>query len=370
MKRIALPYLEGFLFLAILLCSCGSESTTPIDTDTPDLAKKEPDLEVVVDLGRLRDAPSPEGNILSQLEKGARLQDLGQVSGQTTRIQYGTEKFDEPWLQVRQADGQTGWIYAREVAPSGPTSVLTQFRQNKQLQSIFGAAAYQGLQEFQSLWNEANTEDQLAKAYHEGSVLRDTLSSFLEKKSYSYTDSPLPDLFWIGNYIPGYVPQLVAEGTVYYLFHDYDQWLQEARKSRGQQDDRFFTLMVKCFPQDSIEYFFPAWEMQTWDYGGHSLLGRGIAYEILSTIEQIQPQTPLFSKDLQALKDQILNSITQPDIHFWEPDTLVTRELDAIIQANWRIFTVTDRIALKTRRQQLDSAAVHGIRFNARSGEE
>lgn len=368
MIKIALPYLEGFLFLLILLSACGTDPTPSAD---PSITRPGTiaDLELVVKLGRLRETPSPDGRLLQQLEKGQNLIDLGAVSPHTTRVVFGTEAFDEPWLEVRVPAGPSGWIYGREVAPTASGVSVEDFRRQKLLQSIFGPQAFQRLQEYRQHWDMADNEQELAACYQEGFGLRDTLAAFLEKKSYDYAGKKLPDLFWIADYIPGFVPQLIAKGSVYYLFFDYAQWLQRATGSTGKQDDRFFSLLVQCFPQDSIEYFYPAWELQTDENRSHNLLGRGITLEILSGIEQIQAQTPLFSKALQILKVQIVEGITQPVVHFWEADTVVMRELDEIIQANWSIFTTADRIALETRRHQLDSATLHQIRFNARAGE-
>ncbi|PHN07546.1 SH3 domain-containing protein [Flavilitoribacter nigricans] len=371
MKKNALPFLEGFLFFCLLLIvACGSETEENPEVDAPqETSVMAMDLKVVVPNGRLRAAPDPQAKVIRQLNKWASLQDLGEVSRHTTQISFGAEKFDEPWLEVQDSTGQSGWIYAREVAPALSGADLQEFRRSKLLRSIFGDAAYLKLETYRENWQQAVSEKAIAETYRLGLSLRDTLVPMLENKSHSYDTGPLPDLFWIDNFIPAYVTQLVAEGTVYYLFNDYKQWLKMARKSPGKQDDRFFSLLARCYPQDSIEYFYPAWELQTWDYGGHHLLGRGITYDILAEIEQLESRTPLFSRALLQLKDQILADLTQPNIHFWEPDTLVKQELDSIIQANWSIFTATDRVALDTRRLQLDSAVVHGIGFNARAGE-
>lgn len=371
MKKMALPPLEGFLFFSLLLIlACGGPEASELAQESAPPAV-DMDLTVIVPSGRMRSAPDPQAEVVRQFPNGTHLEDLGEVSQKTTQISFGSDHYDEPWLQVRDSSGKTGWIYAREVAPRALSNEeeRQQFKKTKHLLSIFGKIPFQGLQQYQLLWSEATTEAAVAQIYQRGLALRDTLTPLLEHKSYSYEGGPLPDLFWLDDFVPGYVTQLVAEGTVYYLFNDYEQWLQLARHSTGKQDDHFFALMASCFPQDSVEYFYPAWELQTWDYGGHHLLGRGITYDILSDIEQLEPRIPLFSKPLVNLKDQILADLTRPDIHFWEPDSLVKRELDSIIQANWSIFTATDRVALETRRLQLDSAAVHGIDFNARAGE-
>lgn len=368
MNRIALPLTEGFLFLTLLLLiACGDDRSVAADSTNHE--ETATDLRIVVTNGRLRSAPDPEAETLRELPQGVGLTDLGRVSENMTRIRYGETTYDEPWLEVRDASGLTGWIYAREVAPANAPDELEQFRREKKLQSIFGRQLYQAIRQYEANWLQARDQSGIADLYQRGLILRDSMIPLLEQKSNVYSGDKLPDLFWIESFLPGYVSQLVAEGTVYYLFNDYSQWLSLAGNSTGTQDDRFFRLMARCYPEDSIEYFYPAWELQTWDYGGHHLLGRGVTYDILANLETTASRTPLFTEPISALKDQILADLTEPNIHFWEPDSLVKQELDSIIQANWSIFTANDRIALDARRLQLDSAAFHGIDFNARAGE-
>ncbi|MCB0631025.1 MAG: SH3 domain-containing protein [Saprospiraceae bacterium] len=367
MKKIALPYLEGFLFFSLLwIFSCGSE---------PDMQEDSPgslaayDLQVSVNSGRLRSAPGPEADPITELEKGTKLIDLGKVSHFTTSIRFGTETNDEPWLSVQTPDGKTGWIYGRDVIPLDPEADIMNYRRKKYLESLFTATSVSNLYDYKEQWDEAATAEAVSEVYLRGLSLRDSLAPQLEYKSHQYHEQSLPDLFWIDQYIPCYMPQLIAGNTVYYLFNDYRQWLGKAKNTKGAVDDRFFKLMIKCYPQDSIEYFTPVWEVPGSSFGAHNLLGRGLVYSILADIDQLQKQTTLFSAPLFHLKDEILAGITASNPHFWEADSLVTQELDSIIQANWSIFTASDRIALDARRMQLDSAAMHGIRFNARAGE-
>lgn len=367
MKKIALPYLEGFLFLSLLLISCGRDPTGP-NVSTEGEAR-DYDLQVAVNSGRLKSAPGPEAATITELEKGALLIDAGNVSDFTTTIRFGNESSDEPWLEVRTENGQHGWIYGRDVVPADPETDLNQFRQRKYLMSLFGPEGVSRLLNYEQQWETAQSAEAVAGVYEIGLDLRETMVPKLEQKSNQYHDQKLPDLFWIDQYLPGYRSQLIANNTVYYLFNDYSQWLKKANNTSGSVDDQFFKLMIKCYPQDSIEYFTPAWEVPGSSFGTHNLLGRGLVYSILADIDQLQNKTTLFSAPLLNIKDQILAGITASNPHYWEADSLVVREMDSIIHTNWSIFTASDRIALDARRMQLDSAAMHGIRFNARAGE-
>ena len=35
------------------------------------------------------------------------------------------------------------------------------------------------------------------------------------------------------------IPQLIAEGTAYYLFNDYKKWLEIAQQTPSKEDDEF-----------------------------------------------------------------------------------------------------------------------------------
>lgn len=367
MKKIALPLLEGFLFACLLLISCQSEPTeeVPPPVESP---QQQYDLKVATATGRLKAEAGPHAATLRELEKGSPLLDLDVVSNFTTQIRFGEESADEPWLKVQSPDGQVAWIYARDVVPIDPKVNVVDFRRKKQLQSMFGSAVASWLQQYGEEWETAKTAEALAILYDQGLDLRDTLLPPLEHRSTQYTGQSLPDLFWVDQYLPGYVAQLIADNSMYYLFNDYKQWLKKAESSNSTVDDRFFNLMIKCYPQDSIEFFTPAWEVPSSSFGTHNLLGRGLVYSILADVEQLQSQTTLFSAPLLKLKGQLLAGITASNPHFWEADSLVIQEMDSIIKQNWSIFTATDRIALDARRMQLDSAEIHGIRFNARAG--
>lgn len=366
MRKIALPFLVGFLFLSLLLIGCASD---PGETTMAPPTTTEYDLQVVVNSGRLRAEAGPDAPTLKELEKGSLLMDLEEVSRFTTVIRFGEESTDEPWLAVQTATGESGWIYGRDVAPIAPDADISAFRQQKKLRSMFGPGLTSQLQQYRQKWDAAQSAEAVAAIYQEGLGLRDSLVRLLEQKSAQYHDQTPPDLFWIDEYLPGYVSQLIAGNSAYYLFNDYGKWQQKASRSTGNHDDRFFNILIKCYPQDSVEFFTPSWEVPGSTFGTHNLLGRGLVYSILADIEQLQQQTTLFSALLLNIKDQILEGITTSRPHYWEADSLVRQELDTIMHQKWSIFTSGDRIALEARRMQLDSADLHGIRFNARAGE-
>ena len=119
---------------------------------------------------------------------------------------------------------------------------------------------------------------------------------------------------------------------------------------------------------DSVEYFFAAWQIQTWDYGGSSLLGRGFHYSLLQEADRlIQQQHPLRGEILEV-KQSIVEDILQPSNTFWESKDKVLIEMDNILQADFAILDKNDRIALQARREQFNDPEAHGIKMNERSG--
>lgn len=119
---------------------------------------------------------------------------------------------------------------------------------------------------------------------------------------------------------------------------------------------------------DSVEYFFSAWQIQTWDYGGSSLLGRGFHFALLQEADRlVQGQHPL-SGEVLEVKKSIVEDILQPSNTFWESKDKVLIEMDNILQTEFSILDKNDRIALQARREQFNDPEANEIQMNQRSG--
>lgn len=352
------------------ICILASACTpgTPGDGKT---RAEEPSFVVSFDGLGLRAEPGPEGAVLRRLAAGARLSDLGQVSDFTTAIRLGGIAYNEPWLYVRTRSGEQGWVYAGGLEFGGQDggAALPPRLLEKRLQTLFGPATTDRMAAYRLAFEGVETADSFAQVYREGVALRDECIRQLQTAGNRSPESPSPDLFWLQEALPGFIPQLVAEKTSYYLFADYRQWRKSARHTPETDDDAFVDLCLAAFPEDSIEFFFPAWTIQTSDYGGHSLLGRGIHHRLLRQMDKALAQSDRFRPEIEALKKKILTDVTSPDVTYWEPVDRIVRELEAILAQPPACLLRNDRIALEGRLDQFRDPASSGIVANQRAGE-
>jgi len=350
------------LFGIIVGIACQSETT-------PEFPQKSPqgDLKCIMENSALQTAPGMAGEQLAILSKNTLLWTEDTVSPFWTTITRAGKTLDEPWLKVRTADNQEGWIYAGNVAPMDTTKT-TEWRQKMRLQALFGKRQTTIIYAYQTDFQAVQQVDDFVHVYQNGQQLSDTLLQLLAQNGTFQERMSLPNLFWLDTLLPGYKMQVVAEGTAYHLFENYKEWLPLAKRTPGEADDAYLDVCLAVYARDSIEYFYPAWFIQTWDYGGHSLLGRGIHHDVLSKMDQLKQVTPLFDQEVQAMKKQVLQDIMQSDEGYWEKPALILAELDSILATENVILTQADKIALQTRRKMFEEAAANNILTNLKSG--
>ena len=364
--------------LTIGLWSCQSDSkeeestTSTTEVESPVESKvggEQTTFIVNIDRLRMRETAGEKGKVIKELEKGTVLIDEGEVSDFTTRIKLRGITFDEPWLKVSTEDKTVGWIYAGAIhLGTTPDSEVAKILREKRLINLFGQEGADRMRSYRMDFHNTQTAAELLDVYQRGRKIREDFVDQLEDKIDAYNAQVQPDLFWLEEALPGFVPQLVAEGTVYYLFEDYRQWIKKAKATKELVDDQFVEFKIQAFPMDSIEYFFSAWQIQTWDYGGSSLLGRGFHFALLEEADGlIQGQHPL-SGEILEVKKSIIEDILQPSNTFWESKDKVLIEMDNILQADFSILDKNDRIALQARREQFNDPEANEIEMNQRSG--
>lgn len=348
----------------IAILSCQREQKSPTATENEG-TKLITNLEEV----RLRDAPGENAKVIRTLTKGTVLYDLDEVSDFTTKIKLRGIEFDEPWLKVRTQDGTEGWVYGGALNfTMSDASKLANLLMEKRLVALFGKTLADSISTYRQHYNKIQSAADMAQVYREGTTLRDAVVQVMGDKIVVNDPNELPDLFWLEQAMPGFVPQLVAEGTAYYLFWDYKNLSSKAKTTSDPADDAFLQLAIVIFPQDSVEYFYPAWFIQTWDYGGSSLLGRGVHDQLLQKMDETLQKSDLFAPEIRQWKTLLLNDITHPDVSYWEKQEKIIAELDTILVRNYSILTDADKIALQTRRQQFENPTENSISVNQQSG--
>ncbi|MBX2873719.1 MAG: hypothetical protein KTR30_16505 [Saprospiraceae bacterium] len=366
------------ILLTIGILSCQSEkdpTASPSENDTSSTAEtvektaERTTFIVNIDRLRMRETAGEKGKVIKELEKGTVLFDEGEVSDFTTRIKLRGITFDEPWLKVSTADNTVGWIYAGAIhLGTTPDSDLAKILREKRLINLFGPAGAEEMRRYRMEFHNTQTAQDVVEVYRKGRRIREDFVDMLEEKIDAYNAQVQPDLFWLEEALPGFVPQLVAEGTIYYLFEDYRQWVEKAKATKELVDDQFVEFKIQAFPMDSIEYFFSAWQIQTWDYGGSSLLGRGFHFALLKEADQLVQNNHPLATEILEVKKNIVEDILQPSNTFWESKDKVLIEVDNILEANLAILDKNDKIALKARREQFDDPEGNGIKMNERAG--
>lgn len=352
--------------IAVNLFSCKNDSPA---ADKISLTEVPSPLIVNVDQLRMRDKPGEKGEVIATLQKGTQLADMGEVSNFTQKIILRGIEYDEPWLKVSTTDSIVGWVFAGAITfdMSNPTE-LARTLMNKRLLSLFGKELTEKIDQYRAQFNLAARSREFADAYRTGEKLRDTLIRVLERKLEISDLEQAPDLFWLKDAMPAFQPQLVAEGTAYHLFHDFKTLHTKANATEGEEDNEFVELCLLLFPEDSIEYFYPAWFIQTWDYGGHSLFGRGVHLQILEEMEEVLEANDLFEAEILKIKAKLIDDITSQDVTYWESAENILKELDAIIAANFSILSESDKIALTTRRKMFEAPEENNIQLDQRTG--
>ncbi len=360
---------RSFLFLIfvwLLLFSCKKEGTSPpIKTQV-----KEKGISVNIHLDKMRiyAGPKLDSEQMGTVPMGTSLPYAGQMTETTTKMKLGGVWYDEPWVSIQTPKGDTAWIYGGGVMLQGEDSEeLAEILLEKRMMAFFGNAT-KDLMTYRENYANASTSEAFAEVFHDGEELRDRLVGMLEQKIPTAQTEDLPDIFWVEDVFPGYVVELVAEGTKYFLFKDYKQLYLKARQTEGEEDDIFTDLGLEVYSQDSIEYFFPSWFIQTWDYGGHSLLGSGKHNDIIALADEVSGMTDLFSNDINIIKRELLKDITHPEITYWNSREKIINELDSIIDLEYDILSREDLVALESRYNQFKEAEKNGIELNIRTG--
>ncbi len=368
----------------LLLCglcflfTCKSDKTAPdpqpssVETPVEQLTKSEPArFKVNIENLRVRDEPGTSGKEVVRLPSGHEVVALGEISNFTSPVRLRGVSYKEPWVKVKTNSGQEGWVYAGGVQLNRQSELGKQLI-NSRLDNFGGTGtavlANQYLKDFQDISDAAT----FASVYRKAAILVDTLNEAISDRvmlDNLTADEPLPDLSWLETMLPGFTLEQVAEGTTFYFFRDFRVWYPLAEKTASEEDNEFLDLMVHVHPMDSVAYFFPSWFLQTWDYGGNSLLGKGIHLSVLKKMDQLNNKSNLFKEEVLIIKENLLQDIIGHNDHSYEmPQSDILKELDQILSANLNVLTKQDMLALKQRRKQFVDAKANGIKVNQRAG--
>jgi len=352
------------IFLSSLFVQCNHKKDgAPIDIkDSLVLVTTTEDV-------RIRSKAGENGKEIKRIGKSTTLYYLNEISDFTTEVAIQGIQFNEPWLKVQLPDGTQGWIYAGYVKfdTKAKGSDLAKQIITKRLANFFGANAGQLIEQYQKLYKETETSLEFSEMYLVGKQLRDTLLVNLQQINFS--ESPeIPDLFWVNEPIPALVPTRLPEGGVgFSLFFDYKELYQKALQTVDKQDDAFVKLHFLVYSTDSMEYYYPSWFLPNEAFmGGNSLFGEGIHSKVIAQMDTLMKQGNIFEVAVQELKNMIMMDIVTTN-NYWRSQDEVLEELNAIILADYRLFTPDDKLALSQRVKMFQNPSEFEINLNMRA---
>lgn len=322
-----------------------------------------------VDKLRLRDQPNNKGLEITQLPVQTMVKGTGEQSKNKDQITLRGIPFNEPWYKVSTASGEEGWVYGGGLNLTGQDfgGNSGKFLQAR-LNGIFEGGLTQKLEDYRADLGSIQTSEDFARIYRRGQGIRDSLVDILQRKVEVVDPINAMDISWIDWSFPGFSHQLVAEGTLYHLFADFKVFSNYAKATKGEEDDQFINLCLTVHSVDSIEYFYPSWFLQTWDYGGHSLLGQGKHLEVLQKMQSLRDNTSFFNDQIDDFKNNIIADITEEWVSYWESKEGIIKELDAILGANFTFFTEEELVKLRLRKIAFENPEQNGITVNQRAG--
>jgi len=369
-------YFLLFSFI-VLFSNCDSEDEKTVqEVEVPKeigIKKKEPSkitLIVNMDHLRMRDAAGQEAKVIGNLSAGEKLIYKGEKSDFTTPVKLRGYPYDEPWIKVSTKEKTEGWVYAGGISfEEGVENKLAKALIDNRIQKLFGQKSATELRKFQVDFRKANTDVELAETYRNALKLQAVINQELHDEVEVNDPEKAADMEWLRQSLPGFIIQFAAEGTLFHSFLYYEDWAKMAQRTSGKVDDKFFAMMYAVYPIDHIEHFFPAWFLQTWDYGGHSELGKGVHKDLLEKMNKNLAESDLFAPEIESLKNKLLEDITNPEITYWNEKKAVLDEISTILEANLGILSEEDKIALETRKKHFEHPDENGIKLNYRSGQ-
>jgi hypothetical protein len=367
-----------FLIFACIFFSCKNEKNADQSRELETKIKpaksipaaefKPIELEVYIDNFKMRSGPNVKHEEVARLKENTIVTFKGEQSMHATEIRLRGVKLNAPWLEVKTEEGIDGWIYGGgvKVAATENKAAIEKIN-HMQMQSFFDKKTIDQIKAYDKQWQLSKSSTAFADAYLLGEKTQEEINETLANKVQIDDPTNLIDMSWLENSFQGFQNSLVAEGTTFNIFKDFKIMYAKAKETEGTEDDDFLTFQFHANEVDSVEYFYKSWFMQTWDYGGHSLLGQGKHFNLLNEANDLLANSKLFEKPILEIKTEILNDIAAEYITYWEPEEKILAEMKKIVSANFVFLTTEDKILIKTRYEQFKKPAANKIEVNNRA---
>ncbi len=361
----------AFIVLLVLLVFSCKNNTSDNSDKAAKVLPQDTLTRMVVNLEiiNLRAEPGTDQPVVAELKHGTELETTGAISPVNTSQMINGMRREEPWVEVKTADGTQGWIFGGGVKIEGAqnTPVASVLRKER-LAGFFGPEKTRQILQYRTDFHSVENPRDLENVFIRGTILRDSLVQKISEKIEITNHDRLPDVSWIEDAMPGFTVGMVAEGTRYYLFQDYGKMSAWASTTTEEEDDAFFEFMGFVNAGQDLESFYPVWFEQTWDYGGYSLLGEGQHLAVLNKMEKMMETRQLFRNPILKLKMKLLKDIlNSPTGAYGSSAEKITEEIEAILAAEFNVLSKSEKNSLAIRKEQFSEPGKFGLKLNLKS---
>ena len=353
-----------FLLLFFLFGACQPSSQKAIDHSITNHSSFQ--FVTTVNNLQLRTAPNMKAEIIDSLANNVILIGLGETSEEASTMRLRGISYMEPWQKVKTENGTTGWVFGGglNIATPDINSEAQNFFLQNRLIGVFGKELAKEIQQYRTAYHNIGSCENFAINYRQGLRIRDSIVQILQYTEEVIDPVEPANLDWLEQAMPGFKTQLVAESTKFHLFVDYKEFGKKAKLTPKKEDDAFIDLYLSIYASDSTEHIYPSWFIQTWDYGGHSLLGTGKHFKVLQQIDELQKVTPIFNPELLTIKKSLLNDFTAEWVTYWESKVAIQKELQQIIKGNLSCLSPDEKLLLQQRLIAFDDPELNNISLN------
>ncbi|MGV3523696.1 MAG: hypothetical protein ACO1RX_05695 [Candidatus Sericytochromatia bacterium] len=226
-----------------------------------------------------------------------------------------------------------------------------------QLKNLYSPAQWQPVANHLQAYANARSQKDVLNVYRQARKNEMVYAAPLQKKLDAFLQQNNPsqplDFDWARQALPGLMLDQVAEGTMFVFYPDFKAFASLAARTPEAADNRFFALMQTLHGPVWDDY--RKWMIQTWDYGGCSLLGTGRHTKMLGALNQeIKSGTP-FAPELQAERNALLRDLTEAE-GLCGPQTPAITELTQMLKSlSW---SSAEKQSLNQRLQKLRQGQV------------
>lgn len=374
------------LWIISLFISCG-ERTNPenntrdelqqdsieITEELPDFIKSSTEgirLTISARQAIIRAEADPTAKEITRYSQASTIDYLGELSTYTTLMRIQGIDHEEPWLKVKTTDGRIGWIYGGCVRFNGLSDQkLSEMVFDKRLKKTFGKELSSKIKVYQKEIQDVQTTAAFRMLYKRGAKLRDALEAQLNERLKLSSSDSLPDFFWLNESLPGFLVHLIDSGGVYQLYRNFAHWNNLAEATNEAEDNLLIAPFLVAYQTDSIEYSQADWRLALSEHETYSLLGRGLHKATLDALQTALQGSSGFEKELNQLKNKLLDDISLTS-DFWEDQDAILAELQAILDAEYKMLGKEDLVELSARLKMLKNPGKYDLKTNLFEGGE